>query len=88
MNGKELYEFGRFRLDPTQRELVRDGRPIPLTPKAFDTLLLLVERRGSLVSKADMLAAIWPDTSVEEGNLAWNVSAVRKALAGDSQRRD
>lgn len=84
MNGKELYEFGRFRLDPTQRELVRDGRPIPLTPKAFDTLLLLVERRGSLVSKADMLAAIWPDTSVEEGNLAWNVSAVRKALAGDS----
>ena len=80
--------FGNFRLDPAERLLLRDGRPVALTPKAFDLLLYLVDHPGRLVEKQALMAALWPDATVEEGNLASTVSALRKALGddGDEQR--
>jgi TolB-like protein/DNA-binding winged helix-turn-helix (wHTH) protein/Tfp pilus assembly protein PilF len=78
--GKHFYEFGPFRLDAAERSLVRDGRAIPLTPKAFDTLLLLVENSGHLLSKDELMKRVWRDTFVEEVNLAQNISAIRRAL--------
>lgn len=80
--------FGHFRLDPAERLLLRDGHPVALTPKAFDLLLYLVDRPGRLVEKQALMAALWPDAMVEEGNLASTVSALRKALGddGDEQR--
>lgn len=77
-----LYEFGSFRLDPAERKLLRDGEPVPLTPKAFETLLLLVERGGRLVEKDELMRALWPDASVEESNLTNSIYALRKALGG------
>jgi TolB-like protein/DNA-binding winged helix-turn-helix (wHTH) protein len=78
--GKNLYEFGPFRLDPGERSLVRDGKPVPLTPKAFELLVLLVENRGHLLKKDELIERVWPNTFVEETNLVQNVSALRKAL--------
>ena len=81
-------QFGPFLIDPTQRALLRDGQSVPLTPKAFDVLAALIEEPGRLVSKDELLAKVWPDTFVEESNLAYNVYAVRKALsdaAGNGQ---
>src|SRR6266481_4829380 len=75
-----VYEFGPFRLEVGEHRLVREGRPIPLTGKAFETLRVLVERHGTLVSKSDLMNAVWPETTVEENNLDRNISAVRKAL--------
>ena len=76
-------EFGPFSIDVEERVLRRDGRPVPLTPKAFDVLAALVEQPGRLVSKEELLQKVWPDTFVEESNLAYNVFALRKAL-GDT----
>jgi DNA-binding winged helix-turn-helix (wHTH) protein len=59
---------------------LRDGRPIPLARKAFDTLCVLVERHGSLVPKSELMTAIWPETTIEENNLDRNISTLRKAL--------
>lgn len=78
-----LYEFGPFRLDPTERLLLRDGHPIPLTPKAFDLLLVLVQRSGHLVEKRELLETVWPSSFVEEGNLSVMVYALRKAFGCD-----
>jgi Tol biopolymer transport system component/DNA-binding winged helix-turn-helix (wHTH) protein len=78
------YEFGPFRLDPAERLLLRDGQAVALTPKAFDLLVYLVEHHGHLVEKQSLMTALWPDTIVEEANLAYNVSALRKAL-GDGR---
>jgi serine/threonine-protein kinase len=78
------YQFGPFRLDPAERLLVREGRPVALTPKAFDLLLYLVRHPGRLIDKHLLMAALWPDAVVEETNLAYTVSAIRKAL-GDGQ---
>lgn len=75
------YAFDDFVLDAERRTLRRDGRPVALTPKAFDTLLALVRRSGRLVGKDELLAAVWPDTFIEEATLAQNVFTVRKALA-------
>src|SRR6266571_4837554 len=75
-----VYEFGSFRLDPAERLLQKDGQPIPLTPKAFDLLVYLAERPGRLVEKQALMSALWPDAVVEEANLAYNISALRKAL--------
>src|SRR5262245_34767939 len=75
-----LYEFGNFRLDAVSRRLLRDGQIVTLTPKVFDLLLVLVERRGHVVSKEELLKAVWPDTFVEEGNLTQNISVLRKVL--------
>jgi DNA-binding winged helix-turn-helix (wHTH) protein len=75
-----FYEFGRFRLDATERVLRRDQDLVPLTPKVFDILLVLVERGGHVVEKDDLMKRVWPDTFVEEGNLTQSVSLLRKAL--------
>ena len=75
-----VFEFGPFRLDPGERLLIRDGQPVALTPKAFDLLVYLVQRPGRLADKHALMSALWPDTVVEEANLAYNVSALRKAL--------
>jgi TolB-like protein/Tfp pilus assembly protein PilF len=79
-----VYEFGPFRVDAAQHLLLRDGVPVPLTPKAFDTLLVLVENSGRLVEKDNLMKEIWPDSFVEEGSLTRNISVLRKVLGGDS----
>jgi DNA-binding winged helix-turn-helix (wHTH) protein len=81
---KPDYEFGPFRLDPAERLLLRDGQVVPLTPKTFDLLVYLVERHGRLVEKSALMSALWPDTVVEEGNVAYNISALRRVL-GDGR---
>jgi DNA-binding winged helix-turn-helix (wHTH) protein len=78
-----IYEFGSFRLDPVERLLFRDDQAVPLTPKAFDLLLYLLQRHGRLAEKPALLAALWPDVIVEEANLTWNIWALRKALGND-----
>lgn len=79
------YEFGPFSLDKSERLLLRDGQAITLTPKAFETLLLLVENCGHVLTKEVMLSRLWPDTFVEEANLTNNISLLRKALGEDSE---
>jgi len=76
----EVYEFGSFRLEVNERRLLRDGQAVPLRAKVFDTLLTLVANHGSLVSKDTLMRAVWPDATVEEGNLAHNVTVLRKTL--------
>jgi len=79
----EIYEFGGFHLETSRRLLTTEGgAPVALTPKAFDTLLYLLEHRGRVVTKEALLEAVWPDTQVEENNLSQNISALRKALGG------
>ena len=78
---KPVYEFGSFRLDPAERLLLREGQPVALTPKAFDLLVYLVEHHHRLAEKQALMSALWPDTIVEETNLAYTVSSLRKALA-------
>ena len=77
-----VYCFGPFRLETGERRLLRDGQPVPLTGKAFDTLRLLVESAGSLRKQEWLIDQIWPDVVVEQNNLQYNVSQVRRALAG------
>lgn len=74
------YSFGPFLLDPAEHRLARDGRDLRLPPKVFETLILLVERHGLLVTKDELMKALWPDTFVEEVTLARNISLLRKAL--------
>jgi eukaryotic-like serine/threonine-protein kinase len=80
MDASRVLTFGVFRLDPAERLLLRDGHPVALTPKAFDLLVYLARRPGRLIEKPVLMAALWPDTVVEEANLAYTVSALRKAL--------
>ena len=75
-----IYEFGRFRLDPGERRLSREGQPVTLRAKIFDTLCVLVEAHGRLLDKDELIHRVWPDAVVEEGNLAHNISALRKTL--------
>jgi eukaryotic-like serine/threonine-protein kinase len=82
---KEIYEFGPFLLDPTERILSCDGAIVSLTPKAFETLLCLVRNQGRVLTKDELLKQIWPDTFVEEVNLAVNISTIRKALGENPQ---
>src|SRR5579864_4788378 len=81
--GKHLYEFGQYRIDSVERLLLRGEETIPLTPKAIETLLVLVANSGRVVEKDELMKSVWPDTFVEEGALARNVSALRKALGDD-----
>jgi DNA-binding winged helix-turn-helix (wHTH) protein/TolB-like protein/Flp pilus assembly protein TadD len=78
------YVFGDFRIDSTKRLLLRDGQGVALTPKVFETLLYLVENRGKVVAKDELMTAVWPDTVVEENNLNQNISTLRKVL-GESR---
>jgi TolB-like protein/DNA-binding winged helix-turn-helix (wHTH) protein/Tfp pilus assembly protein PilF len=80
---KPSYSFGPFRLDSAEGRLVRGGEPIPLTPKAIETLLVLVGNAGHLTEKEELLRRVWPDAFVEEATVAKNISTLRKAL-GDS----
>jgi TolB-like protein/DNA-binding winged helix-turn-helix (wHTH) protein/Tfp pilus assembly protein PilF len=82
---KEIYEFAQFRLEVAERRLSRDGRVIRLADKAFDTLCVLVRHHGRLVTKDQLLSAVWPDAIVEENNLDQKVSMLRAAL-GDRGR--
>lgn len=84
MKKKRFFEFGEFQLDVKERALLRNGEALQLTPKAFDTLVMLVENAGSLVEKDEMMRTIWPDSFVEEVGLARNVSVLRKALGQDA----
>lgn len=78
---KHLYDFGPFRLDANERILLLAHKHVPLQPKVFETLLVLVERHGHIVEKDELMRLIWPDSFVEEINLAKNISILRKVLA-------
>ena len=80
----ETYRFGTFDLQPTERRLLSDGIPVPLTPKVFGLLELLVSRAGQLVSKEELLATLWPNRFVLESNLTKQIWFLRKAL-GDGE---
>ena len=82
---KHLYEFGPFRIDAVERLLLRNGQTIPLTPKAADTLLALLGSPGRVLDKDELIKIVWPDTFVEEGALARNISALRKALGDETE---
>jgi DNA-binding winged helix-turn-helix (wHTH) protein/tetratricopeptide (TPR) repeat protein len=77
---KCIYEFGSFRVNHQKRLLTRHGSPVQLTPKTFETLLLLLDAKGRLVLKKDLMAALWPDSFVEEANLNQHIFMLRKAL--------
>jgi DNA-binding winged helix-turn-helix (wHTH) protein len=79
------YTFGRFELDPEARLLRRDGEPVPLGGKTLDTLVVLVENRGRLVDKGELLSRVWAGSVVEEANLTQTIFTVRKVL-GDSPK--
>ena len=79
------YEFGPYRLNASERMLLRDGRSVPLPPKVFDTLLVLVENSGHLLEKDRLITMLWPNTFVEEATLARNISDLRKALGETSE---
>ena len=80
-----FYRFGDFTLDTDQRVLLREGKPVALTPKVFDTLLILVENSGRIVEKEDLMRRLWPDTFVEESNLTFNIQQVRKSLSDNAR---
>jgi DNA-binding winged helix-turn-helix (wHTH) protein/Tol biopolymer transport system component len=81
----ELYEFGPFRLEPAERKLMRGSEVVALTPKAFDTLVVLVRNSGHLLEKDELIQTLWPDSFVEEGNLTNNISLLRKALGEEPE---
>ncbi len=83
-SARSLYEFGPYRLDPANRRLLRGGGPVALTPRAFDTLLALVERPGQLVSKAELLDRVWGAAYVQEGTLSQNIYTLRRVLSGEA----
>jgi eukaryotic-like serine/threonine-protein kinase len=76
------YVFDSYRVDAGERQLLREGEHVHLTPKEFETLLVLVRNRGRVLTKDELLKEIWPDTFVEEANLANNISVLREALGG------
>src|SRR6185295_1126247 len=80
-----FYRFGDFTLDIDQRVLLREGKPLALTPKVFDTLLILVENSGQIVEKEELMRRLWPNTFVEEGNLTVNIQQLRKSLSDDAR---
>jgi DNA-binding winged helix-turn-helix (wHTH) protein/TolB-like protein/Flp pilus assembly protein TadD len=82
-HGRHVYEFGPFRVDPAERLLLREGQPVTLKARAFDILVALVQRRGRLVEKSELMRAVWADSFVEEGNLTVSISLLRRALADD-----
>jgi DNA-binding winged helix-turn-helix (wHTH) protein len=85
---RPFYQFGPFRLDRFEQMLLCNGRPLSLTPKAFEVLCVLVENAGHLVGKEQLLHDVWPDCFVEEGALSRYVSVLRKTLSeGDSSQQ-
>jgi DNA-binding winged helix-turn-helix (wHTH) protein/tetratricopeptide (TPR) repeat protein len=84
---KVLYEFGPFRIDPEKQVLLRENQPVPVTPKTFETLLILVRHNREVVSKDDLMKELWPDSFVEESNLSQNIFMLRKALGDTPEDR-
>jgi eukaryotic-like serine/threonine-protein kinase len=84
---RELYEFGPFRVDADMEVLFRDGQPVPLTPKAFQILLVLVRRGNDVATKDEIMKTVWPDTFVEETNLTRNIFSIRRALGERSENQ-
>src|SRR5215475_16009734 len=82
---RHIYRFDSYVLDVDERVLMRDGRMVPLTPKVFETLLLLVKNQGSVVTKQKILETLWPDVFVEESNVTFNITMLRKALGDTTQ---
>src|SRR5215475_15743350 len=80
MRAEHVYEFDRFRLDPQERILLREGQRLRLEPKDLEILLVLVENHGHTVGKEELLEKVWPGTFVEEGNLARHISVLRQVL--------
>ncbi len=80
------YRFGEFTVDRDQKVLLRNDSPLPLAPKVFDTLLILVDNGGRIVEKEELMKRLWPDSFVEESNLTFNIQQLRKAL-GDNARQ-
>ncbi|MGH9844820.1 MAG: winged helix-turn-helix domain-containing protein, partial [Blastocatellia bacterium] len=87
MSQKHFYDFNGFRIDAEDRVLLREGEIVPLTQKAFDVLFMLVQRNNRIVTKEELMSEVWPDTFVEEGNLAQNIYTLRKVL-GESSTGD
>ena len=84
---RRFYQFGPFRVDAEKRLLLREGEIVPLSPKAFDRLLALVEHHGEVVGKDELMEMLWPDSDVEESNLAHHISALRKTLGESPNER-
>ena len=80
MGRKDSYQFGPYFLNANESVLMRDGSPVGLTPKVFDTLMVLVRNRGHLVEKEHLMKEVWPETTVEEANLTQNISTLRRIL--------
>src|SRR5262245_4385100 len=83
---KPIYEFGPYRPDAAEHLLSRDGEVVPLQPKIFDLLLVLVERHGRLLEKDELMKAVWPDPIVEVVNLANNISILSKTISENGQQ--
>ncbi|HEX5886379.1 MAG TPA: alpha/beta fold hydrolase [Pyrinomonadaceae bacterium] len=83
--GRRFYLFDAFRVDAQERILFKENREVPLTPKVFDTLLVLLENSGHVLTKKELMQQVWPDSFVEENNLAQNISILRKALGASKQ---
>jgi len=83
---RHFYRFADFTLDTDQRVLLRDGKPVALTPKVFETLLVLAEHNGRIVTKEEFMKRLWPDSFVEESNLIFNIQQLRRALGDDARR--
>ncbi|HZP07172.1 MAG TPA: winged helix-turn-helix domain-containing protein [Terracidiphilus sp.] len=82
-----LYEFGVYRVDPGRKLLLRGDQPVPVTPKVFEVLLILVRRSGEVVTKEELMCELWPDSFVEESNLSQNIFMLRKAIGDTSEER-
>jgi len=79
------FEFGEFHLDAREKVLLRDGKPLPITPKAFQLLFILVENHGHLVEKDELMKSVWADSFVEEGNITFTIGLLRKLLGDDTK---
>jgi len=80
-----VYAFGAFRVDPDKQLILRDEQPIAVTPKVFETLLILVRRNGEVVTRGELMHELWPDSFVEDSNLSQNIFMLRKALGDTSE---
>lgn len=83
---KHFYDFGDFRLDLTEKVLLRDGKSVPITPKVFETLQVFVENAGRLIEKDELMQKLWQDRFVEESNLTFNIKMLRKALSDNAAK--
>src|SRR5262245_6141582 len=86
-NQQTSFEFGPFILIPSERQLLREATPLSLPPKAFELLVLLVEKSGHLIEKEELMEKLWPDSFVEEANLTHHIWTLRKTLGKQEDGR-